>query len=92
MHWISLKDGSGRGLLVRGDVPFNASARKYSTDNLTRAFYPFQLQEEKGVILNLDHRVSGVGGTAITLLNQYRVLPTPASFTFVFKALPGPLE
>jgi len=92
VHWISLTDAAGRGLLVRGEEPFNASAHRFTTDNLTRAFYPFQLQKAKGVILNLDHRVSGVGGTAITLLNQYRVLPAPASFTFVFKALPGSWE
>ena len=85
VRWISLTDGSGKGLLVSGEEVFNTSAHKYSTDNLTRAFYTFQLKEEDGVVLNLDHRVSGVGGTAIMLLNQYRVLPVESNFTFHLK-------
>ena len=85
VYWISLKDGEGRGLLVSGEELFHASAHKYSMENLTRAFYRFQLKESDSVTLNLDHRVSGVGGTAIMLLNQYRVLPGPARFTFHLK-------
>jgi beta-galactosidase len=85
VRWISLTDDSGRGLHVSGEEPFNASAQMYTTDNLTRAFYTFQLKEEDVVVLNLDHQVSGVGGTAIMLLNQYRVLPGETSFTFHLK-------
>ncbi len=87
VHWVSLTDDSGNGLYVRGDDTFNTSAQKYTTDNMARAYYPFQLKEEDVVTLNLDHKVSGVGGTAITLLNSYRVLPGDYSFTFYIRPI-----
>jgi beta-galactosidase len=62
------------------------SAQKYSTENLDRAHYPFQLLDEDVVTLNLDHRVSGVGGTANSVLNPYRV--APGEFAFAFKLKP----
>ena len=82
VHWFRLTDGSGTGLYITGDETFNASLQKYTTDHLDRAHYPFQLREEGVVTLNLDHRVSGVGGTANSILNPYRVLPVETSFTF----------
>jgi beta-galactosidase len=75
VRWAALTDASGDGLFVAGDLPLNVSVHKFSTDNLTRALYPFQLVEQKGVTLNVDHRVSGVGGTPVKTLKKYRVLP-----------------
>jgi hypothetical protein len=54
---------------------------------LDRAHYTFQLKEKPGVTLNLDHRVSGVGGTANSVLNPYRVLPGEFHFSFRIKPL-----
>ncbi len=82
VYWLSMTDDSGVGLIIRGDATFNASAQKYSTENLDRAHYPFQLKEEKLVTLNLDHQVSGVGGTANSVLNPYQVHPNEYEFTF----------
>ncbi|MFW6259338.1 MAG: hypothetical protein ACOC1R_00245, partial [Tangfeifania sp.] len=53
----------------------NFSLHKYSTDNLSRAMYTYQLEEAPNTILNVDYEVSGVGGTAIRQLQQYRVMP-----------------
>ena len=72
----------GIGLFVSGDAPFNFSEQKYDTENLSRAYYAFQLQESDAVTLNLDHKISGVGGTAISVLNKYMVLPREYEFTF----------
>ena len=61
---------------------FNFSAQLYSTDNLSRARYPYQLHSlNDGYIFNLDYATSGVGCTAISVLDKYRVLPQEYHFT-----------
>ncbi len=90
VHWISITDNSGSGIFIQGGhggETFNASVQKYRTENLDRAHYSFQLKEENAVTLNLDYRVSGVGGTANSVLNPYRVLPDDAEFTFTIRPL-----
>ncbi len=87
VHWFRLTDNEGRGLYVSSDELFNVSAQLFTTENLDRAHYPFQLKKEGVVTLNLDHRVSGVGGTANSVLNPYRVAPGEFNFTFLIKAL-----
>jgi len=86
VRWFKLTNKEGHGLLVSSAELFNVSAQKYSTANLDRAHYPFQLKDEDLVTLNLDHRVSGVGGTANSVLNPYRV--APGEFVFTFKLKP----
>jgi beta-galactosidase len=89
VYWIRLTDASGTGLEVRRDLPFNASVQKFSTGHLDRAQHTFQLMEEGVVTLNMDHRVSGVGGTANSVLNPYRVFPEEMSFTFYICPIKG---
>ena len=85
VHWMSLISKDGIGLLVTGEELFNFSAQKYDPDNLDRSYYAFQLQDSDAITLNLDHRVCGVGGTAISVMNKYRVLPEPYEFSFILK-------
>ena len=85
VYWTSISDGNGNGLLIKGDQTFNTSAQMYDTDNLTRAYYRRQLKAVDYITLNLDYKMSGVGGTAISILNKYRVLPKEYEFTFYIK-------
>ncbi|MCF8226243.1 MAG: DUF4981 domain-containing protein [Bacteroidales bacterium] len=85
VHWVTITDEEGVGLKFHSDQPFNTSIQKYSTDRLTRAGFRNQLKEDSAVTLNLDYRVSGVGGTAISVINKYRVLPADYAFTFFIK-------
>ena len=85
VHWFMLTDKDGSGLHVSSDQLFNVSAQKYTTEILDRAHYPFQLKDEEVVTLNLDHQVSGVGGTANSVLNPYRVAPGEYEFNFTIK-------
>jgi beta-galactosidase len=85
VYWLTVTGPEGTGIVVSGEETFNASLQKYTTDNLDRAHYPFQLKDEGVVTLNLDHLVSGVGCTAISVLNPYRVLPGESSFTFYIR-------
>ena len=73
VRWLKVENEEGRGLLIKGDELLNFSVHKYTTDNLSRAMYTYQLQEAPNTILNVDYEVSGVGGTAIRQLEKYRV-------------------
>jgi len=73
VRWLKVYDAQGRGLLISSASPLNFSLHKYSTDNLSRAVYTYQLQEAPHGILHVDYRVSGVGGTAVRQLQPYRV-------------------
>ncbi|WP_372950786.1 glycoside hydrolase family 2 TIM barrel-domain containing protein [Mariniphaga sp.] len=75
VRWLKVQDGEGKGLLIKGGELLNFSLHKYSTDNLERAMYTYQLEEAPHTILNVDYEVSGVGGTAIRQLQKYRVMP-----------------
>jgi beta-galactosidase len=87
VYWFRLTDTEGTGLMITGDETFQASAQKYTTGNLDRAHYPFQLKDEDVVTLNMDHLVSGVGGTANSVLNPYQVHPCDTQFTFYIRPL-----
>ncbi|MFV0591767.1 MAG: glycoside hydrolase family 2 TIM barrel-domain containing protein [Draconibacterium sp.] len=75
VRWLKVENVEGKGLLISGDDLLNFSVHKYSTDNLSRAIYTYQLKEASNTILNVDYEVSGVGGTAIRQLQKYRMRP-----------------
>jgi len=87
VSWFKLADENGRGLFITAPELFHVSAQKFSTGHLDRAHYPFQLKEENLVTLNLDHQVTGVGGTANSVLNPYRVAPGEFAFSFTFSPM-----
>ena len=86
VRWATITNESGTGLMVRSsNQPFNWSVSNYSTENLSRAFYPFQLQKQNQVTVNVDYEVTGVGDTSkLTLLN-YRVKPVSYQFNLTLK-------
>ena len=86
VRWVSLANAQGVGLFASGEEPLDVSAQHFSTDNLSRAWYPPQLVRQQGITLNLDHLVSGVGGTAISVLPAYCVLPQ--SYTYSVRLRP----
>ena len=73
---MRLSDGEGRGIEVSMNELFNFNVSNYSTENLTKAVYQYQLQKQDGVTLNLDYATSGVGCTARAIFPAYRALPT----------------
>lgn len=81
VRWAALTSKEGLGLYVSGDALLNVSASHFSTDNLTRAQFPFQLKDQNGITLNVDHKVSGVGGTPVKTLEKYRVMPENYQYT-----------
>ncbi len=80
-RWVQLESVDGIGLKFKGNDQFNFSAQPFSTDNMTRARYHYQILPFEGTTFNFDYATSGVGCTAISVLNQYRVLPRVYHFT-----------
>ena len=79
-RWVRITDAFGSGLEFRGDKLFNFSVHPYSTENLTKALYTYQLQPFNGITLNLDYATSGVGCTAAGVFPQYQVMPQRYDF------------
>ncbi|NJK86771.1 MAG: hypothetical protein HC906_13160 [Bacteroidales bacterium] len=84
-RWLKMETENGIGIEISGDKLFNFNAYPYSTDHLTRARYPYQLMTNGTTTLNIDYATSGVGCTAISVLNQYRVLPGVYHFNLQLK-------
>lgn len=84
-RWLRLTDPKGTGILVSMDQHFNFNAYPYSTDNLTKAMYTYQLQPQDGITLNLDYATSGVGCTARGIFPAYRAMPQSMQRTVVIK-------
>jgi beta-galactosidase len=75
VRWLKVHNEKQKGLLISSDQLLNFSLHKYSTDNLDRAVYTYQLKESPTTVLNIDYEVTGVGGTSQRQLQQYRVRP-----------------
>ena len=80
-RWVRMTDTDGTGLEFSGNKLFNFSAHPYSTENLTKALYTYQLQPFDGITFNLDYATSGVGCTADGVFPEYQVLPQRYDFT-----------
>jgi len=78
---VRLLDASGTGLEFSGSGVFNFSAWPYTSENLTRSLYPYQLKPGGMTTFNLDYATSGVGCTARSVFNAYRLLPGKYTFT-----------
>lgn len=84
-RWVRMETTDGTGLEFKGNNLFNISAQPFSTDNMTRSRYPYQIKPFDGITFNLDYATSGVGCTAVSVLNQYRVLPSVYNFTVTIR-------
>jgi beta-galactosidase len=84
-RWVRMTDNDGTGLEFKGDKLFNFSAQPYSTENLTKALYTYQLHPFDGVTFNLDYATSGVGCTALSVFTEYQVMPQRYDFSLTVR-------
>jgi len=84
---VKMTDNNGIGFEFKSDKLFNFNAYHYSTDNLSRARYPYQLQEFDGTTFNFDYETTGVGCTCRGVFNDYKVFPTKQERTVIFKPI-----
>lgn len=73
VRWLKVIHKSGAGLRFKAAGRMDFSIDPY--ENLKDSWYPYQLKRSVNPTLNLDHRVSGVGGTPITVRHSYRTYP-----------------
>ncbi len=85
VRWLKVQNDEGKVLMIKGDELLNFSLHKYTTDNLSRAMYTYQLEDAPNTILNVDYEVSGVGGTAIRQLQKYRVRPEVKNYRLTIR-------
>jgi beta-galactosidase len=89
-RWMVLAHENGKGFAVYPDELMNFSINPYK--NLSTAWYPYQLRKRENPILNIDHRVSGVGGTPITVRHAYRTYPDEYHYRIRFSPVTGSPE
>ncbi len=62
MRWVSLTRADGAGIQAVGLEPLSVNALRYTTEDMERAKHRYQMQRRDFVTLNLDLRLTGVGG------------------------------
>ena len=73
-RWVEFTDAAGKGVRFSMDEPFAFNAYPFTTDNLTKADYTFQLQRSGSVTVNLDYDDTGVGDTCNGTYRAYRAV------------------
>ena len=75
-RYVQLLDKNGKGVQISMNEPFNFNAYQFTTDNLTKSQFTYQLQPQADrYTFNLDYTTTGVGCTCIYVLDEYRVKP-----------------
>ncbi|OFY60553.1 MAG: hypothetical protein A2V50_04745 [Bacteroidetes bacterium RBG_19FT_COMBO_42_10] len=86
-RWVRITDNEGTGLEFRGNRHFNFNIHPYSTDNLAKALYTYQLQLFDGMTFNFDYATSGVGCTAVSVFPEYQVMPQRYDFIITVRPI-----
>jgi beta-galactosidase len=86
VRWATLMNDHEEGVMITAFPSTNVSVSHYSTDNLTRANQRFQLAPGDGITVNIDHAVTGVGGTPVPTLPKYRVMPGVYEYLICLRA------
>jgi len=74
-RWVKMVDNQGKGLQFKMNELFNFNAYPFSTENLTKSIYTYQLQKQGGITFNLDYATTGVGCSARGVSRSYWVYP-----------------
>lgn len=76
IRYVQLLDDAGSGIQISMNELFNFNAYQFTTDNLTKSQFTYQLQPLKDrYTLNLDYGTTGVGCTCVYVLEEYKVKP-----------------
>src|SRR5690554_1376210 len=84
-QYVRLTNEYGVGIEFSASQPFNFNCYNYSTENLSKAKYSYQLIQSDGVTFNFDYQTTGVGCTAIGVINKYQTIPQTIQFTSSIK-------
>lgn len=75
-RWVKVTDEEGNGLEFKVNELFNFNAYPFSTENLSKSIYTYQLQKQGGITFNLDYATSGVGDSSAGVMRSYWVYPS----------------
>ncbi|NEW83081.1 MAG: DUF4981 domain-containing protein [Mariniphaga sp.] len=75
-RWVKMTDDQGKGLQFEVNELFNFNAYPFSTENLAKSIYTYQLQKQDGITFNLDYATTGVGDSSSGVMRSYWVYPT----------------
>lgn len=78
VHWITLTDADGHGLLVQSEAaPISMSALHFTAADLSSVRHNYELKPRPEIILSLDARQCGLGNSSCGpgVLTQYAVPP-----------------
>ena len=84
-RFVRLSNAEGVGIEFSAATPFNFNCYNYSTENLSKAKYTYQLVKSDGVTFNFDYQTTGVGCTALGVYTKYQTLPQYIQFTSSIK-------
>lgn len=82
---VRMMYADGNGIEFSSEEPFNFNCYNYTTENLSKAKYTYQLQKSEGITFNFDHQTSGVGCTARAVFNRYQVQPGYVQYKMVVR-------
>jgi beta-galactosidase len=85
VRWAILEHNQGIKMAIYADQTFNLAVDPY--ENLTSTWYPYQLQRAENPTLQIDHRVTGVGGTSVTARENYRTYPQQYRYKIFFRPI-----
>jgi beta-galactosidase len=88
VHWLTLTNDAGVGLLATGMPLMEASASHYSAADLYQATHTCDLVRRAETILNLDHKQGGLGGASCGPGTLPQYLIQPGAFQFSFRLRP----
>ena len=83
VRWVILEHNEGPRMAIYSDQLFNLAIDPY--ENLTSTWYPYQLKRAANPTLHIDHRVTGVGGTSVTVRENYRTYPRQYRYKVFFR-------
>lgn len=97
VRWLALTDGDGAGLLAVADLSdvqhpfFEASAHRFTAEDLVQARHTHELRLRDEIVLHLDYAQSGLGGASCGpgTLPKYLLFPHPVTFRFRLRPLTG---
>ena len=90
VRWTLITHDNGKGFAIYAEDLMNVSVNPYSNQNT--AWYPYQLKKKRNVTLNIDHKVSGVGGTPITVRHAFRTYPDDYNYRLRISPIMEPLD
>jgi beta-galactosidase len=83
VRWAEITHRDGTGLLISAEEKMNVSINPYK--NSSDAWYPYQLERTKYPTINIDHRVTGVGGTPVTVRDPFKTYPDEYKYRIVIQ-------